>query len=292
MAIQVWESATGPQATQAQKASAQSTYWTTGSDVEAEIIDAVADAAPMSIDCNGQLAVRVSIDVKRHAEKFWEASVKYADEESKQSEEQAEEGTWRFSFDTTGGTHKITQALADVERYHRTAANPAPNLRGAIGWDGKKLNGCEIVIPKLEFAVEIYYDPADVNVAMAVSLARNTGKTNNGNWLGFAECEVLFMGATGDGDRPLVTGQRVKPAKVSFKFACSENRTAIPVGQIALNSAGTGVAGVDKKGWEYMSVYYTIKDDGVDGISYPTPEWVHVYRVYPVLNFAGFFGVS
>lgn len=291
MPVEVWEAADGPQAEHAKEASAKSVYWTTGSDVEAEVIAAVADAAPLSIDCDGKLAVRVGIDAKRRSENFWQVSVAYADESSDKAEAEAEEGTWRFSFDTTGGTHRITQSLSTVQRYHRTSANPAPNLRGAIGWDGKKLQGCEIVVPKLEFTVEIYYDPAVVNTAMAVALARNTGKTNNGAWLNFSECEVLFTGATGDGDRPLVTGQRVKPARVLFKFACSENRAAIPVGDIALNSAGAGVAGVAKKGWEYLWVYYTLKDN-VDGISFPTPEWAYVERVYPALDFAAFFGVA
>lgn len=291
MPIEVWEAVDAPEAELAKQASASTKYWATGSDVEADVVYAVAAAAPFTIDCGGKLAIRSAINARRRAEDFWEVSVKYTDEERKESEEDPEESTWRFSFDTTGGTHKITQSLATTERYHRTSANPAPDLRGAIGWDGKKLNGCEIVIPKLEFTVEIYYDPADLTTNLAVALARNTGKTNNAAWLNFAECEVLFMGATGDGDRPLASGQRVKPAKVVFKFACSENRTSIPVGDIALKSGGAG-ANVDKKGWEYLWVYYTVKDDGVDGISYPTPEWAYVERVYPSLDFATFFGVS
>lgn len=289
MTIQAWEGVDAD-AEKSKDSSGKRTYWVTGSDSTADVVAEVEAVAPLSIDVNGSLAIRSSISPTRRGFNVWEVAVKYTDEDDQESEEDPADGSWQFSFDTTGGTHKITQSLSTIERYHRSSANPAPNLRGAIGWDGKKLNGVEIVIPKLEFTVDMYYDPAALTTSFAAALARATGKTNDGSWLGFAVCEVLFLGAVGSGDRPLISGARVKPAKVSFKFACSENRTGITVGEIALNSSGAG-ATIDKKGWEYLWVHYTVKDT-VDGITYPTPEWAYVERVYPDLDFAAFFGVS
>jgi hypothetical protein len=289
MTIEIWEG-TDASVEKAKDCSGQLTFWVTGSESEADVVAAVEAVAPLLIDVGGKIVVRTSISPNHRALQVWECKVKYSDEDDEKSEEDPEEGTWHFSFDTTSGTHKVSQSLSTVERYHRTAANAAPDLRGAIGWDGKKLNGTEVAVPKLEFTVEVYYDPADITTTFAATLARATGKTNDDAWVGFAECEVLFMGATGAGDRPLFTGARVKPAKVTFKFACSENRTDIAVGDIALDHTGAGVAGVDKKGWEYLWVYYTVKDTG--GITFPTPEWAYVEKMYTPMDFAAFFGVS
>ena len=99
------------------------------------------------------------------------------------------------------------------------------------------------------------------------------------------------MGATGAGDKPTRNGQRVKPAKVTFKFACSENRTDIVIGELALKSGDAAAATITKDGWDYLWVYYT-KKDSVDGIVYPTPEWAYVEKVYERMSFASFFGIQ
>lgn len=292
MSIEVWEGSDGPSAEKSKEGAGSSTYWATGSDVEADIIAAVEGAAPFSIDCNGRLAVRTTVSAKRRGPDIWECNVKYEDESSKESEEEPEAGkTYRFSFDTTGGDHEVSHSLGNVGRYHRTSANPAPDMRGAIGWDGKKLNGAKVVIPKLEFTVDIYYDPTVIDTLFAMELARKTGCINLDYWLGGDPGELLFLGANGDGDRPLTSGQRTKPAKVSFKFAANENRSDITIGDIALDSNGAGINGITKLGWDYLWVHYTIKDDGVNGISYPTPEWAYVERMYRFLDFGFFFGV-
>ena len=117
-----------------------------------------------------------------------------------------EAGFWRFSFDTTGGSHKITQSLETIHRVEADPADPAPDLKQAIGWDGKKVNGVEIVVPKLEFDITAYYAPASITSDYMKNLARKTGRTNDGAWLGFDEGEILYMGSTGDGDVPLASG--------------------------------------------------------------------------------------
>lgn len=293
MSIQVWEGAYGPEAEQAKKSSGQRVYWVTGTDTEGDVISAVATAAPAVVDCGGKLAVRVSITPRRKggAVPIWETSVKYADEDDPKSEQPPAELDWHFSFDTMGGDHEITHSLETINRYYRTYMNKAPDLKTAMGWDGKKLNGAKIVIPKLEFSVEFYYHPAAVTTGLAAALARKTGYVcSDETWLGFAEGEVLFLGAQGKGDRPLISGARVKPAQVTYKFAVSETKD-ITLPDINLDKDNAAITSFEKQGWDYLWVYYTVKDT-VDGITYPTPEWAYVERVYPRMNFASFFGVS
>lgn len=292
MAIDVWESSDSETMDRTNKDTSGSLrYWCTGTDSSDAVVVAVAAVAPLGVEVDGGFAIRSKISPKLIATETWEVKVDYADEDDEKSDETPEDGTWQFSFDTTGGDHEITQSISTVERYYRTSGNPAPDLRGAIGWDGKKLNGTKIVVPKLEFQIEAYYDSSVVDTTFAANLARATGKTNDAPWLNFEECEVLFMGSTGQGDKPTRRGQRVKPAKVVFKYACSENRDDIVVGEIALKSGGAGAATISKKGWEYLWVHYT-KKDTVDGIVYPTPEWAYVEMVYRSANFAALFGIS
>ena len=294
MTVQVWEAADSEDAKSAKDVSGNKRYFVSGSFDRNDAIEAVAAAAPLFLEVGNAYAIRSSIDPKElpSADGMWDVKVSYVDEDDEKSEEDPEEGTWQFSFDTTGGDHEITQSLSTVERYYRTTGNRAPDLKGAIGWDGKKLNGTKIVIPKLEFQLDVYYDSASVDTIFAANLSRATGKVcdDEDGWLGFEAGEVLFLGSTGSGDKPTRYGQRVKPAKVTFKFACSENRTDITIGELALKSGDAAAAAISKKGWEYLWVYYT-KKDTVDGIVYPTPEWAYVEKVYREMTFGDFFGV-
>ena len=54
-------------------------------------------------------------------------------------------------------------------------------------------NGVEVVVPELEFGITAYYPPASIDAEYMKNLTRKTGRTNDGEWLGFAEGEVLYM---------------------------------------------------------------------------------------------------
>ena len=242
----------------------------------------VATAAPLVYLANdGQLLVRQEFIPKVTGPDSWEIGVRYGTEDDRKSHDPPAAGFWRFSFDTTGGTHKISQSIETVHRVEADPADPAPDLKQAIGWDGKKVNGVEIVVPKLEFDITAYYPPASITSDYMKTLARNTGRTNDGLWLGFAEGEVLYRGSTGDGDVPLASGARVKPVPIVHKFAASENVTDLAVGDITVPS---------KKGFEYLWVRYKqIESDDATNII-PKPVHAYVERTYEKTDFAALFG--
>lgn len=242
----------------------------------------VATASPLVYLANdGQLLVRQEIIPKVTGPESWEIGVRYGTEDDRKSHEPPEAGFWRFSFDTTGGTHKITQSLETLHRVEADPADPAPDLKRAIGWDGKRVNGVEIVVPKLEFDITAYYEPASITSDYMKNLARKTGRTNDAEWLGFAEGEVLYMGSTGDGDVPLVGGPRVKPIPIVHKYAASENVTALEVGDMTVPS---------KKGFEYLWVRYKqIESDDAKNLI-PKPVHAYVERTYEKTDFATLFG--
>jgi hypothetical protein len=67
----------------------------------------------------------------------WEVVVHYGTEDQQNSQETREPGTWHFNFGTTGGTHTITQSMQTIWRGQRSQVNPAPDLLGAVNYDGK-----------------------------------------------------------------------------------------------------------------------------------------------------------
>jgi hypothetical protein len=258
------------------------TYVVLGTDNVTTATGAVAGAAPLVYLANdGQLLVRQEFIPRVTGPDSWEVDVRYGTEDDRKSHEAPEAGFWRFSFDTTGGSHKVTQSLETLHRVAADPADPAPDLKQAIGWDGKKVNGVEIVVPKLEFDITAYYAPGTITTGYMKDLARKTGRTNSLEWLGFAEGEVLYMGSTGDGDVPLACGARVKPIPITHKFAASENVTALVVGDMTVPS---------KKGFEYLWVRYKQIESPDTTNLIPKPVHAYVERVYEKVNFATLFG--
>jgi hypothetical protein len=284
MSITVYEKAKSPRArfvnpTENNGSSIEFRYVVLGTQSEVQAANAALALAPLAYVVNDEVLVRQEVVPDASGPESWEVAVKYGTEDQKKSREKPEPGTWHFSFDTTGGTHKITQSLETLWRGERSNINPAPDLLGAIGYDGKKVQGVETVVPKLEFSITAYYLPQAVTTAFMANIARATGKVNSDDWLGFDAGEVLFMGGTGNGDIPLVNGQRVKPVSVTFKFAASENRTDVKVGDIIVP---------EKKGWHYLWVKYEKVEDA--GFVFPIPVHAYVEKIYEETGFADLFG--
>lgn len=271
-------------ATNADGSSLRVTYYVKNADTEDDAITAVLGVADGTIDLQGQTLFLQGVDPELiDGDKAWKCVVRYGDESQSASQEGASGGTgsWKFTFDTTGGTAKISNSLQTIARYERSLSNPAPDLLGVIGWDGKEIHGVEMIVPQFEFDITAYYAPATVTTSWCAGLARATGKVNNDSWLGFAAGEVLYAGAQGSGTIPVGGGTATKPVEVKHRFLCSENRTNIAVGDMTITS---------KKGWHYLWVKYEKVEDS--GSIIPIPVHAYVERIYPETSFVTFFGFS
>lgn len=259
-----------------------------GSDDQVEIVIAVLAEAEVSYtNSEGDILLRDSIDPKPKGPGKWEVTVEWTAENDKKNDRKPAANTWSFDFDTSGGTHKIFQAIAESCSIQRkdSEADPdedAPNVEGAIGWDGKKVNGVEIVVPKLEFSIHAYYDPSEVDTVLMADIARSTGKVNSDEWLGFDPGEVLFLGGSGSGDIPSTNGQRVKPIKITYKFAASEN---IPSAVVVSPNMELPC---EKPGWDYLDVYYEKHADAGEILA--RAKWARIYQIYDRMDFGDFFG--
>jgi hypothetical protein len=170
----------------------------------------------------------------------------------------------RFSFDTSGGTQHVTQSLATVGRYGPKATD---KLQGAIGFDGKNVQGVDITVPVFNFTESHWFTPDKITQAYKLLLFGKTGCYNLDAFRGFALGSVLFLGAAGDrqGDNP------DDQWELTFRFAAMPNRTNFQIGNITVAS---------KLGWEYMWVQYDDEADDDNKQIVKKPVAVYIERVY------------
>ena len=228
---------------------------------------AAADAVYSYLTTNNLLYWDTTIpytgtSVDQVADQIWFATVSYGVSQPSVSETQT-------SFDTGGGTQKITQSATGmaVTTYVKSG-EPTPDFKGAINVDDNSVNGVDIVVPQYNWSEVRYYSTLPSN--HATTLFNLTGKTNSASWHGYAQGEVLFLGANGSkkGKHGLW--------EIQYKYAASPNKTGIQIGDL------TGIA---KKGWEYIWIRYAKSTSG--GVLVQTPSSVHVHQVYEYGDFSG-----
>jgi hypothetical protein len=182
--------------------------------------------------------------------------------------EKRELGSWRFNFDTTGGTLHIKSSKSTVNSY----GTSPPDHKQLIGYNGDEVEGCEIVIPALKINVFYSHPLGIVTISKAKQLAQYTGTVNSASFLGFAAGEVLFLGATGS------DGTDVE-AEVQYQFACSQNATGLTIGDIS---------GIAKQGHDYLWIRFK---DAVSGLyAVKQPQFVYIERVYDRTDLATVLG--
>ena len=197
---------------------------------------------------------------------LWDCRVRYVAPEEKEPEV----GESSFSFDTGGGTQHVTQSLQTIQKY-APPGKTAPDFKGALGVTHDNVEGVDITVPVYNFSETHYLADAAVTPAYRGTLFNLTGKTNNAAFKGLATGECLFLGASG-------SKRGADDWEITFRFAASPNRTGITVGDIA---------GISKKGWEYMWVRYEDAEDAAAKAIVKKPAAVYIEKVYEEGSFAG-----
>jgi hypothetical protein len=202
------------------------------------------------------------------------------------------------SFDTSGGTQHITQAIGSpAERRYAEGDDTAPNQFGAIGVDGNSVQGVDIVTPALQWTENYDVPAAYISTDYIKSLANLTGTVNNAPFRGFPAGEVLFTGASGSQEWDEEKGDG--PWSLSYKFVQSPNAGLNTAANVTGPIGPTGptdtlpaltigsVTGIEKRGHEYLWVRY---EDAVNNISnalVKRPRYVYVNPVYREEDFSG-----
>ena len=190
------------------------------------------------------------------------------------------------SFDTSGGTQHITNALQvknstgtvtdSGERvYGPSGLDDGATMKGAINVDDNGVNGVDIVVPSFQFQ-ESYDVPLSVLTdAYIRKLGELTGTVNDASFRGFKAGEVLFIGASGSHEWDDQRGNG--PGTITFKFVASpsagDGKTLLPLKVGDINNIAKG-------GHEYLWVRYaTVADTSKNQVT-RQPIAVYVNRVY------------
>src|SRR5437868_5739207 len=121
MSLTVYEKAKSPRAkfvnsTENNGSSIEFTYVVLGTASEIVAANAALAIAPLFYLVNNEVLVRQEVTPDATGPDSWDVAVHYGTEDEEKSQEKPDPGTWHFSFDTTGGTHKITQSIKNIWR--------------------------------------------------------------------------------------------------------------------------------------------------------------------------------
>lgn len=203
----------------------------------------------------------------------WQLKVTYIKEGGEGDETEPLKRT--RSFDTSGGTIHITQAIAEGgDNGEKKYPEESPPLGGIIGLDlDAGVQGVDIVSPSFKWTETYDVPSAYVTNEYIRAVGKLTGTVNDAEFRGFPAGEVLFMGATGSHEWNEEKGDG--PWTLTFNFVQSPNAgdgetlPAIEVGAIT---------DIQKKGHEYLWVMYEPTVEGGNLIR--QPMFVYVNKVY------------
>lgn len=209
----------------------------------------------------------------------WQVTINY-EKEGADNDEQTEPLKRSRSFDTSGGTQHITQAIQGAgtnngeRRWGTGGENGAPFANYAIGVDGDSVAGVDIVVPQLSWT-ETYDVPSTyVTNNYIKTVAELTGTINLAAFRSFKPGEVLFLGGSGSHEWDDERGNG--PWSLSFKFSASPNVGGANQTVPALTIGA--ITGVEKRGHDYLWVRY--EDSITDDTLLKRPRHVYVNKVY------------
>jgi hypothetical protein len=228
---------------------------------------------------NERLAID-SYSVSYLGDKAWQVTLQYQ-KTGADNGERPEPFKRSRSFDTTGGTQHITQALEE-----RRYGPVAPDQQCAIGVDDDRVAGVDIVIPALQWTETYDVPAAYVTAAYIKGVSGLTGTTNNAAFRTFDSGEVLFVGCSGQQEWDSDRGDG--PWSLSFRFVAAANADS----GAALPPLSVGpIANIRKEGHEYMWVRYESAVSSNAEIK--LPRAVYVNKVYRSADFSALgIGVS
>lgn len=232
-----------------------------------------------------------SYSVEYLGDQAWKVSIAYEKLGADDATQTASQKRSR-SFDTTGGTQHVTNALQvkdafgiivdSGERVYGPAGlNDGASMKGSINVDDQGVNGVDIVVPSFQFQESYDVPLAVLNDAYIRKLGELTGSVNDAPFRGFKAGEVLFLGASGSHEWDDQRGNG--PGTITYKFVASPNagdgKTLLPLKIGDINNIAKG-------GHEYLWVKYAVIEDTSKNQITRQPIAVYVNRVYPDGDFS------
>jgi len=244
------------------KDSATKQYVLTGTPDQAV---AYAFAAGYSPAMHGSL-YRSKIGLKEEGSLIWGVEVQYG------PIKEPEAGDFSWTFDTTGATKHVTQAIQHIKSYP-APGRPAIPHDGTIGAQGNgEVAGVDVTDRAFKWTETHQLLLSSYGFSYSTTLGDSTGKMNDAAFRGFPAHSVKFLGASGKQSTkdPLLL-------EVSYSFEVSPNEAALVCGPIK---------GIKKDGWDYSWMTYEQAEAVAVGKVTPQLLQVDVDRVIYECDFS------
>jgi len=182
-------------------------------------------------------------------------------------------GNYKWAFDTTGGTAKITHALEHIQSYNSPSnLEDPPDHKGSIGVNQNgDVEGCEKVVPAPKWTETWDMPAAAASFIYQDTLTALTGTVNLYQFRGKSPGTVRFDGAQGSG-----SNKDPNIVEVTFHFTQSVDIVGTFYGDIT---------GVNKGAWHYLWLEYAQEEDQDAKRNASRPIAVHVERIYNAAEF-------
>jgi len=173
-----------------------------------------------------------------------------------------------ISFDCGGGSKHLLYSLAQKKVF----GDKDPG--GAIGWNGKTGDDCEITgvdIPtaQLRETYTVQMRVSKLSTSYNKKVAALVGKVNSGTFKGWSAGEVMFLGMSYS-----TPAKKAKKVTVTFNFAIQPNESKVKVGGKS----------VSKKGFEYVwAISKTVANNGTPKMQV---EGIYVDQVCEYASFS------
>ena len=243
-------------------------YLVFGVSTEEDALSAVHDKAPA--ESKGLPLDSIEIDTRETNDTFRVNAI-YREEDTTVDDSSGEEDdeTPTESFDCGGGTKHLLYSFGQRKVYGDKDAG------GAIGWNGKSGDDCEIAgvdVPTAQLR-ETYTKPMKISkltTSFKRKVAALVGKVNSGSFKGWNAGEVMFLGMSYS-----TPAKKAKKVTVSFNFAIQPNESGVKV-------AGKSVT---KKGFEYVwAISKTVASSGTPKLEV---KGIYVDQVCEYASFSG-----
>lgn len=218
---------------------------------------------------SGALIYRSNVELDPQGYQTWHVSVPYVTADDRRRDWQPYE--YRWTFDTTGGSARITSALEHIQSYAPAGAT-APDHKGAIGVTASGVEGTEIVVPQFKWTETHQLPAVFATFAYSDTVEALTGKVNAATFRGKPAGSVRFDGAAGGG-----SSKNPNLVEITYHF----------VRGVAISNQSYGdITGVDKAAWEYLWIEYQTEEDSTANRAVERPLAAHVERVYDSGDFS------
>lgn len=244
-------------------------YRISGASDSAIAMTALISAASGPVTVDGFELAYIEYDLDPLGANLWEGVASWSHKAAQRQETQAERllevDDSEFSFDFSGQSTHITEAISQT-----AYGTGAPDVGNSINVTQDGPQGVDIQIPRGIYTETKVFANNTVTQAWVATRAKMVGKVNNASFKGYNAGELLLTQFSG-------RKRGNSDWTITFSWAISENDSNLTV---------AGIPSISKNGWQYLWVMYEDAEDATAKRLKPVAVGVYVADVYKTADFS------